>query len=69
MPAYQMELLFQPGIHLRRHGPVAPEHGLGAEASEITVGGVAGWDGRLGEGVAESRGQVELASVQRSSGY
>ena len=36
-------------------------HGLGAEASEVAVGGVAGWDRRLGEGVPEPRGQVELA--------
>ena len=61
VPADQMELLLQPGLDLRRHGPIAPQDGLGAEASEVAVGGVAGWDRRLGERVPEPRGQVELA--------
>ena len=61
--ADQMELLLQPGLHLRRHGPVAAKHGLGAEASEVAVGGVAGWDRRLGEGIPEPRGQVKFTRL------
>ena len=61
VPADQMELFIQPGLHLRRHGPVAAQDGLGAEAFQVAVGGVAGWYRGLGEGVAEPRGQVELA--------
>ena len=63
VPADQMELFIQTSLHLRRHGPVSPQGGLGAEASEVAVGGVAGWDRRVGKGVAEARGQVELASL------
>ena len=66
--ADQMELFIQPGLHLRRHGPIAAKHGLGAEASQVAVGGVAGWDRRVGEGVPEPRGQVELALVSDLQG-
>ena len=68
MPAYQMELFIQPGLHLRRHGPVAAQGGLGAEAFQIAVGGVAGGYRRIGEGVPEARGQVELALFSYSYG-
>ena len=56
--ADQMELFIQPCLDLRRHGPIAAQCGLGAEASEVAVGGVAGWDRGLRKGVAEASGKV-----------
>ena len=67
VPADKMELFIQPGLHLWPHGPIAPKRGLRAEASEVAVGGVAGWDRRLWERVPEPRGQVELALPRQSS--
>ena len=35
--ADQMELFIQTGLHLQRHGPIAAQHRLGADASEIAA--------------------------------
>ena len=56
VPADQPELLLQPCLDFHRHGPVAAQCSLGAEAFQVAVGGVAGWDRRLWEGVPEPRG-------------
>ena len=61
MATYQPELLFQTSLNFRGYGPVSTGRCLGAEASQVTVGGVAGGYYGLWKLVAQVRGQVELA--------
>ena len=68
VPAYQPELLFQAFFHRFRHGAVAPERRLDAEAFQVALGGVPLWYGRLGEVIAEVGAEVEGALLRYTEG-
>ena len=68
VPADEPELLLQPVRHPLGHGAVAPPGGLKAEPPQVAIGGVAPGHGRLGQGVAQAGGQVELALLRNPAG-
>ena len=66
--AYQPELLFQAFFHRFRHGAVAPERRLEAEAFQVALGGVPFWYGRLWEVIAQVGAEVEGALLRYTEG-
>ena len=68
VPAYQPELLFQAFFHRFRHGAVAPERRLEAEAFQVALGGVPFGDGRLGEVIAQICAEVEGTLLRYTEG-